>query len=71
VDDPRAQLAACHRALHQEAELVRRHDEASFVELMRARIAAEAPEVADTIAQAVPYDHIHKGLSRWWSKRAG
>jgi glyoxylase-like metal-dependent hydrolase (beta-lactamase superfamily II) len=71
VDDPQAQLEACRQALREEAELVREHDEESFIELMRARVAAEAPEVADPVVQAVPYDHIHKGLSRWWSKRAG
>ena len=71
VDDPATQLAACKAALHEEAELVREHDEASFIALMRARVAAAAPDVAEPVAQAVPFDHIHKGLTRWWSKRAG
>jgi glyoxylase-like metal-dependent hydrolase (beta-lactamase superfamily II) len=71
VDDPAAQLEACRRALHEEADLVRAHDEDAFIALMRAKVAAEAPEVADTVAQAVPYDHIHKGLARWWSKQGG
>ena len=71
VDDPAAQLAACRRALRSEADLVRAHDEESFIALMRDKVAAEAPEVSEQVAQAVPYDHIHKGLTRWWSKRAG
>ena len=71
ADDPRAQLEACRRALHEEIELVDSHDEASFIELLDARVRAEAPEVADQLAQAVPYDHIHKGLARWRSKHAG
>jgi glyoxylase-like metal-dependent hydrolase (beta-lactamase superfamily II) len=71
VEDPQAQLAACRAALHQEADLVREHDEPAFIELMRERVAAEAPDVADEVAQAVPFDHIHKGLTRWWSKQGG
>jgi glyoxylase-like metal-dependent hydrolase (beta-lactamase superfamily II) len=71
ADDPRAQLEACRRALHEEIELVDSNDEASFIELLDARVRAEAPEVADQLAQAVPYDHIHKGLARWRSKHAG
>jgi glyoxylase-like metal-dependent hydrolase (beta-lactamase superfamily II) len=71
VGDPLAQLEACRRALRDETDLVREHDEDAFIGLMRERVAAEAPEVARQVAQAVPYDHIHKGLSRWWSKRAG
>jgi hypothetical protein len=34
-------------------------------------VRAKAPEVAEELAQAVPYDHVHKGLSRWLSKRGG
>jgi glyoxylase-like metal-dependent hydrolase (beta-lactamase superfamily II) len=71
VEDPPTQLEGCRRALREEAELVRERDEESFIELMREKVAAEAPEVSERVAQAVPYDHIHKGLSRWWSKRAG
>jgi glyoxylase-like metal-dependent hydrolase (beta-lactamase superfamily II) len=71
VEDPQSQLERCRRALHEEADLVREHDEASFIELLEERIAGAAPEVSAQLAQAVPYDHIHKGLSRWWSKRAG
>jgi glyoxylase-like metal-dependent hydrolase (beta-lactamase superfamily II) len=69
--DPVAQLEACRRALHEEAELVAAHDEPGFIALMDARVRAEAPEVAAQLAQAVPYDHIHKGLTRWWSKHGG
>jgi glyoxylase-like metal-dependent hydrolase (beta-lactamase superfamily II) len=71
VEDPGAQLEACREALHAEAELVAAHDEAEFVALLRDKVAEAAPDVADTIAQAVPYDHIWKGLDRWRSKRAG
>jgi glyoxylase-like metal-dependent hydrolase (beta-lactamase superfamily II) len=71
VEDPGTQLEACREALHAEAELVAAHDEAEFVALLRDKVAEAAPDVADTIAQAVPYDHIWKGLDRWRSKRAG
>jgi glyoxylase-like metal-dependent hydrolase (beta-lactamase superfamily II) len=66
--DPEAQLERCRRALREEVDLVAAHDEPSFIALMDAKVRAEAPEVADQLAQAVPYDHIHKGLTRWWSK---
>jgi glyoxylase-like metal-dependent hydrolase (beta-lactamase superfamily II) len=71
VDDPQAQLDGCREALHAEVELVAEHDEESFVALMAAKVRAEAPEVAEELAQAVPYDHVWKGLHRWHSKRAG
>jgi glyoxylase-like metal-dependent hydrolase (beta-lactamase superfamily II) len=71
ADDPPAQLEACRRALHEEAELVASHDEPSFIALLEERVRERAPEVAEQVAQAVPYDHIHKGLTRWLSKRAG
>jgi glyoxylase-like metal-dependent hydrolase (beta-lactamase superfamily II) len=71
VDDPQSQLDRCREALHAEAELVAEHDEESFIALMDAKVRAEAPEVAEELAQAVPYDHVWKGLHRWHSKRGG
>jgi glyoxylase-like metal-dependent hydrolase (beta-lactamase superfamily II) len=71
VDDPAAQLAACREALHAEAEAVAGSEEDEFIARMDAKVRAEAPEVAEQVAQAVPYDHIWKGLTRWHSKRAG
>jgi glyoxylase-like metal-dependent hydrolase (beta-lactamase superfamily II) len=71
VEDPATQLAACREALHAEAELVARTEEDDFIAQMDAKVRAEAPEVAAELAQAVPYDHIWKGLTRWHSKRAG
>jgi glyoxylase-like metal-dependent hydrolase (beta-lactamase superfamily II) len=71
VDDPPAQLAACREALYAEADLVARTTEEDFIAQMDAKVQSEAPEVAAELAQAVPYDHIWKGLTRWHSKRAG
>jgi glyoxylase-like metal-dependent hydrolase (beta-lactamase superfamily II) len=71
VDDPARQLAACREALHEQADLVPRTGEDEFIALMQQRVRERAPEVADELAQAVPFDHIHKGLSRWHSKRGG
>jgi hypothetical protein len=69
--DAQAQIDACREALHAEVALVAEHDEESFVALMDAKVRAEAPEVAGELAQAVPYDHIWKGLHRWHSKQGG
>jgi glyoxylase-like metal-dependent hydrolase (beta-lactamase superfamily II) len=71
AEDPVRQLEACREALHEEIELVATHDEPSFMELLAARVQDVAPEVAEQVAQAVPYDHIHKGLTRWRSKQGG
>jgi glyoxylase-like metal-dependent hydrolase (beta-lactamase superfamily II) len=71
VDDPAAQLAACREALHTEADEVAGSEEDDYIARMDAKVRAEAPEVAEQLAQAVPYDHIWKGLTRWHSKRAG
>jgi glyoxylase-like metal-dependent hydrolase (beta-lactamase superfamily II) len=71
ADDPARQLAACREALHAEAELVANTTEDEFIARMQDRVRAEAPEIADELSQAVPYDHIHKGLSRWHAKQGG
>jgi hypothetical protein len=46
-------------------------DEDAFIAALDERVRAEAPDVAAQLAQAAPYHHIHKGLSRWLSKRGG
>jgi glyoxylase-like metal-dependent hydrolase (beta-lactamase superfamily II) len=71
ADDPPAQLRACREALHEEADLVGRTEEDDFIARMQARVAREAPEVAEELAQAVPYHHIWKGLTRWHSRQGG
>ena len=71
VDDPEPHLDRCREALHEEARLVGTHDEESFIALMDERVRAEAGEVAEQVAQAVPYHHIWKGLHRWHSKQGG
>jgi glyoxylase-like metal-dependent hydrolase (beta-lactamase superfamily II) len=71
VDDPAHQLAACREALHAEAALVAATEEDDFIAQMDAKVRAEAPEVGAELAQAVPFDHIWKGLSRWHSKQGG
>jgi glyoxylase-like metal-dependent hydrolase (beta-lactamase superfamily II) len=71
VDEPAAQLERCREALHEEADLVARMDEDAFIAALDERVRAEAPDVAAQLAQAAPYHHIHKGLSRWLSKRGG
>jgi glyoxylase-like metal-dependent hydrolase (beta-lactamase superfamily II) len=70
-EDPDAQLRRCRDALHEEAELVGRTEEPDFIAQMQARVAREAPEVAGELAQAVPYHHIWKGLTRWHSQQRG
>jgi glyoxylase-like metal-dependent hydrolase (beta-lactamase superfamily II) len=71
ADDPDAQLRRCRDALHEEADLVGRTEEPDFIAQMEERIAREAPEVAGELAQAVPYHHIWKGLTRWHSQQRG
>jgi hypothetical protein len=71
AEDPATQLRRCHDALHEEADLVARTEEPEFIAQMEERVAREAPEVAEELAQAVPYHHIWKGLTRWHSKRGG
>jgi glyoxylase-like metal-dependent hydrolase (beta-lactamase superfamily II) len=71
ADDPGTQLRRCRDALHEEAELVGRTEEPDFIAQMEERVAREAPEVAGELAQAVPYHHIWKGLTRWHSQQRG
>jgi glyoxylase-like metal-dependent hydrolase (beta-lactamase superfamily II) len=71
VDEPQRQLDACRAALREQAELAASHDLDGFIAVMRDKVEAAAPGVAEMFAQAAPYDHLFLGLDRWHSKRAG
>jgi glyoxylase-like metal-dependent hydrolase (beta-lactamase superfamily II) len=71
VGEPQAQLDACRAALREQAELAASHDLDGFIAVMRDKVEAAAPGVAEMFAQAAPYDHLFLGLDRWHSKRAG
>jgi glyoxylase-like metal-dependent hydrolase (beta-lactamase superfamily II) len=65
VEDPAAQLAACRRALHEEAELVGAQDQDAFVDTFRRRLRERVEDEAETYEQALPPHHIWLGLDRW------
>jgi glyoxylase-like metal-dependent hydrolase (beta-lactamase superfamily II) len=70
VDDPPGHLAAIREALDRWGERARRLDEAAFVELMAAEIAAATdPVTATRYNGALPPGQSWHGLVRYWSKR--
>ena len=66
-DEPPAQLAAVKEALHWQADLAARHDQAGFEAALHQRVT-EAGEV-DATELAAPLDHLFLGLDRWHRKR--
>ncbi len=71
AEDPPAQLAAAREALHAQAELAGRTDQAGFIAALHERLLELAPELAGAIESAAPLDHLYLGLDRWRSKRPG
>jgi glyoxylase-like metal-dependent hydrolase (beta-lactamase superfamily II) len=69
ADDPPAQLAAVHEALHQQAQLAAEHDIEGFMAALHQRIVERASEVVDALELAAPLDHLFLGLDRWHAKR--
>ena len=69
-DDPAAQLAAVHEALHHQVRLAAHHDLEGFTAAMHRHVVERAPE-ADVPAfeRAAPLDHLFFGLERWRAKR--
>jgi len=63
-----AQLDRCRAALHEEAQLVREHDEDGLVAAIEARVRAELGDDAESFLQAIPPNHIFLGLDRWRRK---
>jgi len=70
IDDVESQLAAVREALRAQAALAAEHDVDGFVAAMRAKLAREAPGLAETYAQAAPLEHLWLGLDRWRTKFA-
>jgi glyoxylase-like metal-dependent hydrolase (beta-lactamase superfamily II) len=70
IDDVQAQLVAVRQALHAQLALAGEHDLEGFVAAMREKLEREAPDVAETYAQAAPFGHLWLGLDRWRSKQA-
>ena len=71
IDAVDAQLAAMRSSLHEFAQLVRDGDEAAVTAGVRARVATAGDEALQkAYAAAVPPEHIHQGLSRYWRKHA-
>ena len=70
VEDPAAQLEACRRALHEEADLVAGSDQDTFVASWHERLAEQVPDEVQAYEQALPPHHIWLGLDRWRSKQA-
>jgi glyoxylase-like metal-dependent hydrolase (beta-lactamase superfamily II) len=69
ADDPPAQLAAVREALHWQADLAAKHDQAGFEAALHERVAERAPEEVAATEQAAPLDHLFLGLDRWHRKR--
>jgi glyoxylase-like metal-dependent hydrolase (beta-lactamase superfamily II) len=69
VEDPAAQLEACRRALHEEADLVAGSEQHAFVTAWHERLAEQVPGEIEAYEQALPPHHIWLGLDRWHSKQ--
>ena len=75
VEDPREHLATVREVLRREADLAHRMSRSEFEAdlLRRLREQVEAEGLGeDTLAellQALPTEHHHDGLSRYWRKR--
>jgi len=69
VADALGQIEACREALHAQAELALRVDQAGFEAELRAGV--EDDPCAATMFAAAPVDQIYLGLERWASKRPG
>lgn len=71
VDEVDAQLDAVRGSLRELAELTRRGDAATVAAAVRDRIDRTGDRALHAAyAAAVPADHIHQGLARYWRKRA-
>jgi glyoxylase-like metal-dependent hydrolase (beta-lactamase superfamily II) len=70
ADNPEAQLALVREALHNQAELVARHDLEGFKAAMHEWVKERVPaEDVAAVEQAAPLDHLFLGLQRWRSKQ--
>jgi glyoxylase-like metal-dependent hydrolase (beta-lactamase superfamily II) len=69
VEDPAAQLEACRRALHEEADLVAGSEQHAFVAAWHERLTEQVPGEVEAYEQALPPHHIWLGLDRWHSKQ--
>lgn len=71
VDDAAAQLDAVRASLRELAELSRHAGPRTVEAAVRERVArAGDDDLRAAYAAAVPADHIHQGLARYWRKRA-
>jgi glyoxylase-like metal-dependent hydrolase (beta-lactamase superfamily II) len=65
-----AQLEGCRAALHAERDLVRELDEDAYVASARDEVSSRTDAATfESYANAVPFEHIWLGLTRWWSKQ--
>ncbi len=65
-----AQLEGCRDALHAERDLVKDLEQDAYVTVARDDISARTDVATfEAYANAVPFEHIWLGLSRWWSKQ--
>lgn len=70
VDDVSEHLGRLRDVLGRQAELARELDLEAFTARIRELIAGETDAAtAEAFLQAAPADHLHQGLSRYWSKR--
>jgi glyoxylase-like metal-dependent hydrolase (beta-lactamase superfamily II) len=71
IDEVDAQLDAVRASLHELAALARDAGADAVTAAVRERAAAAGDEVVrKAFAAAVPPEHIHQGLERYWRKRA-
>lgn len=71
VDEVEEQLEATRASLHEFAELTRSAGPETVGAAVRARVATTGDRLLqDAYAAAVPAEHIHQGLERYWRKRA-
>lgn len=71
VDQVGAQLDAVRASLHELADLARRAGPATVAAAVRDRVDTTGDRLLRAAyAAAVPPEHIHQGLERYWRKRA-
>lgn len=69
VEDAGEQLDAVRASLRELAALARGADETAVTTAVEERIGAAGDELRAAYRAAVPPEHIHQGLARYWRKR--
>jgi glyoxylase-like metal-dependent hydrolase (beta-lactamase superfamily II) len=71
VDEVEEQLAAVRRSLHELAQLTKHAGPETVAAAVRDRVDTTGDrDLRAAYAAAIPPEHIHQGLERYWRKRA-